>query len=512
MSTLGIGVGPQRRMTAYVEDGEVRERLSIWLERLMAAGHLGSSTLRDIRRNVTNRLSRLEPREEGVEVDADLEDVRELFVQDQRIYTHRLIPLDSMLEALLQGPLNQGKGHAGARRVHEVLSSVRDIQTGVPQGSQAPYGGALAPVVGQLEDLARKLGVTSLRQATRTHPMSPLSLPFLVFHPSAAEKAKALKKNPRGQSPGYDFTGQFNRERYEQEVLRQVRIQQEHLNRMRLDRWFMNRDLFNVRVPDRRERITSNRSAGYLGALVDELYLRNADQVESLSRKGNVRNKRQRLGVVSKGLFSQLSSTDALSRLTERSTTLHGIRRGRPFDPEQVPDAEAILARLRELLSLRQETGKVDAEGHSVEEDVVKDLVGRSNAQGAWRKANAQVVATAVKPLLDDWRGLHPMEQGNPLRGLAVLHNPDQVAGGEREIPRGARDLTQYIGPAIVNSALGATWGLPVAGDEDERPLAAQLEDALLEDHPEEGWPLWELNLVLEVLFGHGSHVIPPRR
>jgi len=539
VDALGIGVGADKRMTAYVDDGERREPMMLWLERMMRAEHLGSPALRNLRRFLSHRIDgqllteELNPLlelsfiaerllevgdlgAEGLEAETGLEDAHRLFVHEGRVYTNRLIPLASMLGAVLEGPLSRGKGHAGARLVHDLLTTVTLTQA-EPEGLQDDQvdedarDAGLRSIADALTHLSGRLGVGSLKQATRTRDMPPLRVRFHVFEPSAKEIAKALKQT-RGKQR-YDETDTFDLENFKAEVLRQVLIQQERLNEMRMDRWFMNRDLFNLRVHDRRGPLLENRSPGYQSALIDELHLRGARYLETLGSRGRIANKKQRLGTVSRDLFAQTSGKDSLERLSARESELHAIRKGRPFDPDLVLDDEAereIREHLLELLERTQETGRQDEEGNAQTEDVVRDLVGRSNDQGTWRKAKSAEVVNAIKPMAPKWAGLYPGRPEAPLRGLAVLHSPDQVAGGEREIPRDAQDLTEYIGPSIVNSALGATWGLPVASEGGVlAPLATRLEHKLLKHFPEESWPLWKLNLVLEVLFSKGSHIIP---
>ena len=168
-------------------------------------------------------------------------------------------------------------------------------------------------------------------------------------------------------------------------------------------------------------------------------------------------------------------------------------------------DADARRRNLEELLSQRLEVGR-DAEGELKTQAVIKDLTGRADSQGRWRNARVEDMGNAIAPLLAGWQGLRSTDEG--LTGLAILHNPDQVAGGEREIPEDVDDLTPYIGPGIVNSALGATWGLPEEGG-DGTTTMQQLTARVQDLYPEAAWPLYTTNFLLQVEVRKGSRVVP---
>jgi hypothetical protein len=293
------------------------------------------------------------------------------------------------------------------------------------------------------------------------------------------------------------------------EVNRQARLQQLAINGMSLEQWMINRDTFNLKVTDRRERIIEHRSASYLGALADTMLVRNAD----LGDKRAFGGKRKRMADNNEQLSKLVPATDALDYLMKRTQKVHDTRTGGTrFDPSVIPDADEVTELLTGVLDAVADNGAMDEDGVPITSMQAKDLVGRSNTQTGWRRDQEGQLVHAAAELRDKWTGLIPPKLDSPLTGLAALHNPDQVAGGERDLPDAPEDLTHHIGPAVVNSALGATWGLPDSDYPQDLPTAQYLEEAIRARYPEESWPLLLMNVVLLVEITEGTHVVPPAK
>jgi hypothetical protein len=346
----------------------------------------------------------------------------------------------------------------------------------------------LHTIKGCLSEIVKALKIDSLHAGSVLHVMPRLNFPFRVFYPPDSEAV------PKAE--------------FDAEVFRQVAIQQKYLNRMTLDQWMFNRDLFNVKVPARTEGILGNRSVSHLRSLQDELQLRNAKIGDKMGTKGNLVAKKQRLGNVNNMMMSTIHAASATDYLIKRQKEIHTIGKGRTYDSKEKLNEQEILALLKTLLSTMYDTGKMDEDGGTISAMIVRDLVGRSNEQSKWRQVKQADLEKVAASMVKKWQGLYPMDNADPLKGLAILHNPDQVAGGERNIPEDLDHLSDALGPSVVNSALGRSWGLQET-DSIQPNAATQLEQQILQLFPEASWPLYQMNVVLEVEIIKGSHVIP---
>ncbi|WP_103352505.1 polymorphic toxin type 15 domain-containing protein [Amycolatopsis sp. CA-128772] len=238
--------------------------------------------------------------------------------------------------------------------------------------------------------------------------------------------------------------------RFREETRRQLKIQLLRLNGQRLDRWFVKLDLFGA--PKEESRLldwTRQRTPAHLNKVHRELYRRAHEERERVSLQHRAEDRRARLGEASK-------------RLTQVSSP-------------------------RELVALLS----------SLEEDWARDLVGRSNSQSRWKedhRAEIERLFARHARAGGAWEGL-----ARSWRSLAPLHNPDQVAGGDRHLPRHPDRIAGYVGPGVVNSALGAGWGLPketVVDERTELPVVTvpsrmvQLREQMLREYPPASWAL----------------------
>jgi len=431
------------------------------------------------------------------------------------IYAGNGTPLAYYINLAKKGPLNVGKSHKGIDLLLRVEGSIamatNQLRNNLPADTVQML---LASVAGPLGALVELLRINSLYEASVLHPMPVLELPFRVFMPSRPSINKFMSRK-RGNDR-FDYSDRFDMEQYNAEVQRQATIQQKYLNQLSMDDWMLNRDLFNIRVAGRRDAILSNRSASYLSAIQDALLERNAEIGEKMGNRGNIKAKKERMGMANRQLGQKLmqqSGNNVLDFLMNRAKAIHVIRQRKPFDPSIQPEEQSIRKELLDLLAGLQELDVLDDNGEKTTKQLVSDLVGRSNSQGKWKKSNEKDLLQVVHEMQLKWNGLFP-NRGNDdaMRGLAILHNPDQVAGGERDIPENAEDLSEFLGPGIVNSALGATWGLQEAGNEDERNTAQRLYEEIFANYPEECWPLFQMNVRLLLEIVEGSHVLPNKK
>ncbi|MGA8112513.1 MAG: polymorphic toxin type 15 domain-containing protein [Actinocatenispora sp.] len=246
------------------------------------------------------------------------------------------------------------------------------------------------------------------------------------------------------------------RGRFLTELQRQGQLQLALMNGQPLDQWFLKLDLFDG--PKEEVQWTdwlSRRPVSYVEKLYLELFRRAQEELDRTSLHGNAQPKRLRL-------------MEAVNRIRRANT---------------VGDAISLLSTL--------------------DDPWARDLVGRSNAQTSWKADHKSAI---LRQLAVDgaaggaWEGL--VEVGN-WKSVAPLHNPDQVAGGERHLPPHPQNVRDWIGPHAVNSALGRAWGLPeeLVYDEvlDARIVAVpsqmkQLRADMHAQYPPACWPLFTTN------------------
>lgn len=248
--------------------------------------------------------------------------------------------------------------------------------------------------------------------------------------------------------------------RFKAELTRQLQIQLNLLNGQPMDRWFIKLDLFDApKEQFNWSNWLAKRPTGYLTKLWAELLYRVQDEKGRTSMHGNARPRRQRLDEAEKMIRAAQTDQDVMKLLS----TLDG--------------------------------------------EWAKDLVGRSNAQTKWKddhSGDIQKLFTKNVVTGDTWRGLANPEDW---RTLAPLHNPDQVAGGERHLPTSPTNIADYIGPRPVNSAIGRAWGLPPTEYDEvldtnvatEPNRMQQLRREMLTEFPPACWALFTTNFTMTV-------------
>jgi len=242
--------------------------------------------------------------------------------------------------------------------------------------------------------------------------------------------------------------------------MRQLRIQLSLLNGQRLDDWFVKLDLFDAP----KELVQwgnwlDRRPPGYLARLHDELLRRALDELGRTSLHGNAADRRLRLRV----------AVDLIRKA-------------------QSP---------QEILALLSSLG----------EEWSRDLIGRSNSQTDWKDKHSSEIERLFEKNVtvgDTWKGL---ADPTNWRTLAPLHNPDQVAGGERHLPSHPQNFADYVGPSPVNSAIGRAWGLPKTDYDEvldtrvpvEHNRMQQLRAEMLREYPPACWPLFTTRFSVEL-------------
>lgn len=222
---------------------------------------------------------------------------------------------------------------------------------------------------------------------------------------------------------------------------RQLRLQQEGINRLSVDQWIVNRNAYS---------------------LDDQLFLRlDADQRQAVLRdlhsraeaaEGRARSKKQQF-------------TDAIEEIEQ------AILEQNLSDPTYSPDFSDI--------SL---------------------VTNRFGNEGNWRSKRRSEVNSILQELRQaavTWQGVFD--------SAAVLHNADQIAGGFGIIPDITRvprpssgqdatawnaylqQLRQYVGSSNVNSSIGSLWRTNIVG----------LETEVRSKYATPAWPVWKMNVTL---------------
>lgn len=518
---IGAVVDPKEKVEVIVADDGGRKTLSGWLKKRIEEGHALSPLFQQLGNDIfsvkapsneaelkgfvielAERLQSLKaPEVEAGErhpLAKPLRDAAFLFVRNNRIYLSDGTRLGIVLQRMMHGPLSTGKTHVGAALVHEITGELAGMEQQLAS-PLIPGPANIGRIAGGLDHLAELLRLQSLDEATRVRFMPQQRLEFKVFLPTVEAMRKYM-----GDSAA------FLRDQYEKEVMRQVSIQLKYLNEMRLDEWMLHRDLFNIRVPDRRGPIFEKRSTSHKQSVLDALLLRNVDVAEQMKMSGNTGKKKQRVSGVNNKLAAMIKSKpgDAFDYMMKRRDRVDELGKGRKFDPAEELSEEDILDLLTKTLETVYSTGTISEEGEVITRAIVADLVGRANPQSKWKKLNLEWLTATAVAMYKEWSGLLPRTD-DPLKGLAILHNPDQVAGGERELPELEEDadISDFLGPGIVNGAIGAAWGLSeVEGSVNN---AQRLENMLAKGFPEACWPLLRMNVVLIVQIGRGGYLVP---
>ncbi|BCJ39974.1 hypothetical protein GCM10010168_28330 [Actinoplanes ianthinogenes] len=288
----------------------------------------------------------------------------------------------------------------------------------------------------------------SLAELGKVQPMPLKTVDIRIAVPKKYAKDKALTK------------------RWKAELDRQLAIQERELNNKPLDEWFIATDLFQAW----KEEVNwsdwpKKRPDGYLLKL-HQVLLQRAFEEEALAG--------------SRGLGPEKGR-----RLRAAIAAL-----------KKVEDDPAAIRSLLVSFDL-QEEGRQWA----------KDILGRSNSQTGWRKKNRKLFTDLLETNTAEggiWEGL-----ADSAKQLATLHNPDQVAGGQRRLPKNPADPSDYIGLSTVNRTIGAIWGLPPTAYDPELDarvatgpnLVDSLRSQVMDTHDPKSWALFTTNFKVNVTY-----------
>ncbi|WP_164001704.1 hypothetical protein [Pyxidicoccus caerfyrddinensis] len=322
--------------------------------------------------------------------------------------------------------------------------------------------------------------IANLARAMRIQAVTPRRVTF--------------KAEPKRYPPDSKYPGKAYRKLFREEMARQVQMQQAGINRFTVDRWLKNLTVFSMD-----ERIYTKLDKGGRSAVLKELNERAAAALrranENLAR---LEKRRQRLEAERaliqnvdfeleglRVLLTQYVDADLLE--VERRINLTNIKiELAEKNTDQLLKAQGTSDFMVVELNDQGETVRRPPRKDELRpiRDVRKTPSGRDRVryydlriigrQGAEHKFRDRI-RKGFDPLaksLPLWRKFSQLPKG--FRDLAILHNPDQVAGGEDtfpklDIPEGKDykdeswqkffdQMQQYVGLSIVNSHIGLQW------------------------------------------------------
>jgi hypothetical protein len=301
-------------------------------------------------------------------------------------------------------------------------------------------------------------------------------------------KLREVNFTPTPKSPikgGKIYVAEFVKE-----MKRQIKDQERGINLLSVDQWTNNLAKFSVDPRVFRALDVKGRQAVF-----DELTGRGqkattrvagtikrvSKQIDALDEKAHLTPKeKQKLDKLIRTLGRSLTRASAVVTAQDEITVSR--------QEERAPDADL----------LKPEFGPKDEMGLRIR-----------SRQGAERKARDSVPQQALEDLIDqmrksgEWEGL-----AIETRHLAILHRPDQVAGGYdhwNDLPEAPdrddtekwgkylEDLKKFFGPGVVNSNIGRQW--------TQRLIYSQaLSDVRRAVPFKASYPLHRLNLILNVI------------
>ncbi|MBZ4422620.1 polymorphic toxin type 15 domain-containing protein [Myxococcus sp. RHSTA-1-4] len=388
-------------------------------------------------------------------------------------------------------PMSRALNQTGPNLIRSTLSgvqqrAVRFRATRIIGGRiNSRARGALIAPLNEVVNLVRNVGnimrIAALSRALRINPFTPpRTLSFL--------------SNPRRYPDRREMGRAEYRLYFRQEMARQLLLQQRGINQYTIDRWVVNLALFRLnaglyRQMDRgarevvlrrlRERAAAAlvRASEYLGRLERR-------QARLVAERNNVQQQLAALGSAHRGLQAVTDDLTEVQRLITRTNELlrraqvaaDGILRAqgsRDLMGVEVDDRGNQLPRpLREDLRPVQEVRRY---GRSTRDVVIYydlRILGRQNNEIPFRDR--------LNPYYEEMRRRVPLwvqfgRLSNGFQSFAVLHNPDQVAGGEDAFPelqfpagndytdaawtRFFQQMRRYVGNSMVNSRIGEQWG-----------------------------------------------------
>jgi len=357
------------------------------------------------------------------------------------------------LEDIANGPLATAKNRAGVGVVEQAMVRISDLATqveaiavekGKVDEDKMPTLRAKGDEAsGVISALGQKLRINSLEGAN--HKRAITNKQRVVFE----------KPNPAEWKTPYisKFIG---------EMVKQLQQQETGINQLSLDEWVINREKF---CPTE-----------------------HLNEIHESAKQEVLKKMKERCD---EGLpRAQARLTKVQAKKVKLEAALQALQTTAAATPDQMKEA---MKKAKDAASDVRETaaeiqGYIDAipevatgqAGGKVKPDQMKGAGGRENGQAAWaakhKKAKEALVKLIEKndPLVAEWVGI-VKETGD----LAVLHDPDQIAGGNGDIlplpvvkeptdpndtdghelwRKYLTDVKAHLGVKDINGSLGSQW------------------------------------------------------
>ena len=355
--------------------------------------------------------------------------------------------LTAVFSRILGGPVGTAINKSAERLVRQAWNDLVAIgkevaKTRIKSGQVNVR--AYQPLLKQIQPIAAIVG--RVGKQMRIPKLQPRASQLLPLQPATAVAFTARPATPEDQ---------LYRRRFMAELRRQLSDQQRDLNRMPVDRWFANLALFRMNQERYLQLDVSARET------VRQVLLERARAARDRTRRTVTREERRIVEFLAAG-GARTFVGELATRLVRANQRREAVRVAldelvRAASADDMPRPELLrplYPGLREKMEVR--------------------IGGR---QGAERAARARY-RDDLERLIDntaEWEGL-----ANEAGDLAILHRPDQVAGGYDRFPLLQRppgddvntpawreylaNLRRLFGPADVNSTIGREWSRQVNG------------------------------------------------
>ncbi len=388
------------------------------------------------------------------------------------------------IDDILAGPISEAKNQAGRLATLQTLEHLVSIEeqsdkVGCIDGKIARDDVARAQqlaerAASEVSALGRKLRTNSLEGAGHKRPMT--NRRTVTFNKPDPAKWKK------------EYVGKFTAE-----MVRQLRQQEEGLGKLTIDAWVVNRELFSP---------SEHLNELHETARQEVLRVLKERCVEGLPR---ARARLQKLQARKQKVEAALQALQASAGATSEA-----MKAALKQAVDAAKDVTSVSAEIQGYLDASEQVAAADA-GSAVDPKKMAGAGGREDGQAAWankhRKAKAALVKLLEKddPLVADWQDIV-----KKVGDLAVLHDPDQIAGGHGDIPAlpvikepktpsdsdGHEAWREYLakvkshlGVLDINSSLGSQWKTRI-----EKLHADVIKDP---DNPQEAYGIRTLNVKL---------------
>ena len=328
-----------------------------------------------------------------------------------------------------------------------------------------------------ISDIGRRMGIPNLERARQ-------------FRPIDAQKLEPLRFKPHPASP--DPSAKLYVEPFVRELERQVRDQQRGINELSVDQWTTNLAKFSV---DERafKALDAKGREHVLKTLLDRTKTAKTRTTKSLAQTNKA--------------IANLTKQIPLTAEQEEKMEKLVVKKGRALQRrDAIALAEQEIAKAQQDDKVTPSAEILKPKFAGTDEEMGLKIRSR---QGAETKVRKKIPKEDLEKLLDqeiakgNWAGL-----AITTSDLAILHRPDQVAGGYdkfEKLPRPTSDddtegwktyldgLKKMFGPQVVNSDIGMkNWSKPLI-------YGQALSDVRKAVPIKMSYPLHRLNLTLIV-------------